>query len=705
MDFHWGDYTYSIAGEREITLGTLLEKLGVTEITAADVAGVSFSNPDYIAIEQLDSDWLLRSLAPFNTEEALTLTLNNSETVTIKVTDEQESVALSSATLELNPNDLGSITVNNLPEGAYFKWTYTPSTILGSGGWDKTTGEGKLYAKKPGSGTATLTLYSDSAKMQTIGSLTAVITVKDVAARVGETEYPVAQFSDAVDAAISGNQTLEVYTSNNRITLPAGQSLKVKAADNRGKGSVIVSAPAATADGAYAINKTTDAETGITTYTCESTPVLVEFTPADGGEKTYAATLSLGSKSGTYKLLGDIPANGRTSVTGTGIVLDLNGHTVSFASGSNYPAITVGSSTKTGGLMIKDSVGGGSIVNDGDIAIWPAYNHSSVTIEGGEIVAAVSAVYTSGGSTAEINCGSFRSTGSPDFLINCKDDNKGTISVNGGTFVDFNPENNRADGANTNYVTASDKIIVENSGAFTVHDAVTVTFDADNGTEAVAQKIVKGSSVAAPEEPAKDGGFIFGGWGTVDGQGNWTEFSFDSAIDADLTLTAKWLTEITVKADDMSMTYGNDEPVLTATVEGLAEGDTINYTLSREAGQGVGSYAISVTGDTAQGNYLVTYKPGVLTVSPRAVTVTADNKAKTFGEGDPELTATVTGLIGEDTISYTLSRAEGQDVGSYVVTPSGEAVQGNYTVSYVPGMLRKGRRSGDDHRQRCDREL
>ena len=87
VDFHFGDYTYSIAGESEITLSELLNKLGVTEITTANVANVSFSNPDYIAIEQTGSDWLLRSLAPFDTDEALTLTLNNGQNVEIKVTD------------------------------------------------------------------------------------------------------------------------------------------------------------------------------------------------------------------------------------------------------------------------------------------------------------------------------------------------------------------------------------------------------------------------------------------------------------------------------------------------------------------------------------------------------------------------------------------------------------------------------------------
>ncbi len=94
MDFHWGEYTYSIAGESEIALSALLEKLGVTEIALADIAAVSFSDPTLVEVATVENeagqttDWLLRSLAPFNTDEALTLTLNNGKSVEIKVTDD-----------------------------------------------------------------------------------------------------------------------------------------------------------------------------------------------------------------------------------------------------------------------------------------------------------------------------------------------------------------------------------------------------------------------------------------------------------------------------------------------------------------------------------------------------------------------------------------------------------------------------------------
>ena len=77
-----------------------------------------------------------------------------------------------------------------------------------------------------------------------------------------------------------------------------------------------------------------------------------------------------------------------------------------------------------------------------------------------------------------------------------------------------------------------------------------------------------------------------------------------------------------------------------------------------------------------------------VTISTASVTVTADDKTKSYGATDEALTATVSGLKGTDTadmIKYTLSRAEGENAGTYAITPAGDAEQGNYTVTYVPG--------------------
>ena len=91
---------------------------------------------------------------------------------------------------------------------------------------------------------------------------------------------------------------------------------------------------------------------------------------------------------------------------------------------------------------------------------------------------------------------------------------------------------------------------------------------------------------------------------------------------------------------------------------------------------------------SSEGNY-DGYVTGTekLTITPKTVTVTANNCQKTFGEVDPEFAATVVGTLGNDNVDYELSRETGEDVGDYAITPAGEEKQGNYKVTYKPGSL------------------
>lgn len=76
---------------------------------------------------------------------------------------------------------------------------------------------------------------------------------------------------------------------------------------------------------------------------------------------------------------------------------------------------------------------------------------------------------------------------------------------------------------------------------------------------------------------------------------------------------------VTVKADDTSKVFNTSDPSLTATVKGLAEGDTpdvIRYALSRSAGEAEGTYAITPSGAAVQGNYAVTYETGTFKIVP-----------------------------------------------------------------------------------------
>ena len=90
-------------------------------------------------------------------------------------------------------------------------------------------------------------------------------------------------------------------------------------------------------------------------------------------------------------------------------------------------------------------------------------------------------------------------------------------------------------------------------------------------------------------------------------------------------------------------------------------------------------------------NYEDASETAEITIKPAKITVTADSFTREYGEADPtELTAAITGdFYGRDTgkITYTVSRAEGTNAGTYAITPSGEKEQSNYLVTYAPGTL------------------
>ena len=128
----------------------------------------------------------------------------------------------------------------------------------------------------------------------------------------------------------------------------------------------------------------------------------------------------------------------------------------------------------------------------------------------------------------------------------------------------------------------------------------------------------------------------------------------------------KWIPTVTDKADK-KLEAGTDYTV---------EYSTKNF-------KDVGTIDVTITG---KGNYTGTvtrtYK-----ITPKSVTVTAEDKTKVFGEADPKLTAKVAGTLGNDTVDYTLSRETGEAAGKYEITVKGDKSQGNYTVTYAAGTL------------------
>ena len=176
--------------------------------------------------------------------------------------------------------------------------------------------------------------------------------------------------------------------------------------------------------------------------------------------------------------------------------------------------------------------------------------------------------------------------------------------------------------------------------------------------------------------------------GTLAASGNYA-LSYASA---DLTVTQR---AITVTADAKSRAYGDANPVLTYQVggSGLVNGDTLSGALATSAttASNVGIYGINQGTLAASSNYALNYTSDNLTVTQRAITVTADAKSRAYGDVNPALTYQVggSGLANGDTLSGALatSATTASNVGVYGITQGSLAASANYALNYASANL------------------
>ncbi len=152
---------------------------------------------------------------------------------------------------------------------------------------------------------------------------------------------------------------------------------------------------------------------------------------------------------------------------------------------------------------------------------------------------------------------------------------------------------------------------------------------------------------------------------------------------------------ITVTADALARTYGDANPALTYVISSgnLVNGDVFSGTLATAANttSNVGNYAIVQGTFAATPNYALTYVPGTLSVTARALTVTADDLSRIYGNANPAFTYTIggAGLANGDTLTGALATAADThaNVGSYAIGQGTLAASANYALVYTPGAL------------------
>lgn len=101
---------------------------------------------------------------------------------------------------------------------------------------------------------------------------------------------------------------------------------------------------------------------------------------------------------------------------------------------------------------------------------------------------------------------------------------------------------------------------------------------------------------------------------------------------------------------------------------------------------GVGTATITLKTGQSE-NYNAVSQTVTVTVQPREITVTADDRVKDYGEDDQELTYTAPGVLDGDDLKITLSRAAGKDAGEYDITADLTNANPNYEIRFVDGTL------------------
>ena len=241
------------------------------------------------------------------------------------------------------------------------------------------------------------------------------------------------------------------------------------------------------------------------------------------------------------------------------------------------------------------------------------------------------------------------------------------------------------------------------------------------------QDTANGKTINIAAQPTREG-FTFAGW-IVDGEtyaaddaGNkltlgvlGQSIDLKAGTKGDLELKACWLRPLTITAPSKERAYNGkdimkDLDLGGANVEGLLDvsilGIGVTHTLSSatvklmdgdelvNVGEGETTVVLSSIKIVDQNGRDVTdmydlknstVKNGKVKITPKAVTVTAKSTGKVYGAADPELEAEVSGTLGADTVDYTVTREQGEDVDTYKMTAAGATAQGNYEVTYVDG--------------------
>lgn len=157
---------------------------------------------------------------------------------------------------------------------------------------------------------------------------------------------------------------------------------------------------------------------------------------------------------------------------------------------------------------------------------------------------------------------------------------------------------------------------------------------------------------------------------------------------------------LTVTVNNATRIYGNANPAFTASFAGFQPGDGIanlsgtpEFSTAATLTSNVGTFAINAALGSllSEQGYSFTFNPGLLTITPRPITVTANNLSRVYGNANPALSFTVGGeglANGDQLVGALVTTADARTgVGLVPITQGTLAASANYVLTFVAGQL------------------
>lgn len=395
---------------------------------------------------------------------------------------------------------------------------------------------------------------------------------------------------------------------------------------------------------------------------------LVAFNAAatTSGVVTSTGTITDSWASGTVSVGANSTAGGLAGANATGI-------SASSASG----AVTGGNNSQVGGLVGINTVDGtagttGSITTS--LATGTVTAGSGASATAGGLVGSNAGGITDAYATGNVSGGNVAG---------------GLVGTNSGTVT-----NTYATGAVPSSAGTYGGLIGNNSGTVTASFWNRVTSGTSLGVGIGSSTGVTGLTTAQLSSLST---FTAAGW-NIDGNGGtgttWRIYDGQTG-----PLLRTFMTALTVTGGSTTQVYdgtttGSAGTLTFGTVgydPTLISGTAVYTSNSANVGTYTGG-ALTMSGlYSGQFGYDITFVAGSMAITPRAITVTANNQSMIEGSAVPALTYTVggLGLVGGDTLTGALSTlaTSGSAPGSYAITQGTLAASANYTVTYTDGTL------------------